>query len=160
RDIQERRLGGRPLALTGILTGVIGVFVVFPGVLLQLLGPSLHDSAARRISENHLKELGLALHSYHDAYDGFPRAGAEQSRDGKARLSWRVAILPYLDEMALYRQFNLEEPWDSPHNKGLLPLMPKVYEVPGDRKTAPKGRTFYRAFVGPGAVFDPTLSRS
>src|SRR5262249_55645747 len=51
-------------------------------------------------------------------------------RKGKPLLSWRVALLPYLGEWDLYRKFKLDEPWDSPHNKALLPLMPEIYACP------------------------------
>ncbi len=63
-------------------------------------------------------------------------------------LSWRVAILPYLNEQALFDQFKLDEPWDGPHNSKLL--MPKLFESSGE----PPGTTRYQVFVGPGAIFD------
>jgi RNA polymerase sigma factor (sigma-70 family) len=72
---------------------------------------------------------------------------------GKALLSWRVAILPYLGEGALYKQFKLDEPWDGPHNKRLLEKMPKVYAPPGVKTREPY-TTFYQVFVGGGAVFE------
>src|SRR5205807_2756917 len=65
--------------------------------------------------------------SFHDANGGFP-AAAIQDNKGKAMLSWRVAILPYVEEAPLYRQFKLDEPWDSKHNKKLLAKMPKRSE--------------------------------
>jgi hypothetical protein len=65
-------------------------------------------------------------------------------------LSWRVAILPYIEEVNLYRQFKLDEPWDSEHNKKLIPLMPKTYESVS-RKAKP-GFTFYQTFVGPNTI--------
>src|SRR5262249_21827247 len=74
--------------------------------------------------------------------------------DGKDRplLSWRVALLPYLDEEELYKEFKLDEPWDSEHNKKLLAKMPSVY---GDR-----GReTTYQVFTGPDAAFNGTKAR-
>jgi hypothetical protein len=72
---------------------------------------------------------------------------------GKALLSWRVTILPYLGEQELYRRFKLDEPWDGPHNKKLLARMPKVYAPPG-ATTAPPYTTYYQVFVGPHAVFE------
>lgn len=68
-------------------------------------------------------------------------------------LSWRVAILPYVEEEALYREFHLDEPWDSPHNLSLLDRMPSVYRSPGDQPPQPH-MTFYRVFVGPGTAFE------
>jgi hypothetical protein len=57
-----------------------------------------------------------------------------------------VQLLPYLGEDALYKQFNLKEPWDSEHNKKLVEKMPKVFESPG--KKAPAGQTYLRSFTG------------
>src|SRR5439155_13938759 len=65
----------------------------------------------------------------------------------------RVAILPYVEEHELYKQFKLDEPWDSEHNKKLLEKMPKVYAPVGVKTRAPH-TTFYQAFVGPGAAFE------
>ena len=66
---------------------------------------------------------------------------------GERLLSWRVHLLPYLEEDALYKQFNLNEAWDGPTNKALVEKMPKVLTAP-DREHA-KGKTFYQGFVGP-----------
>jgi RNA polymerase sigma factor (sigma-70 family) len=92
------------------------------------------------------------------AGEGGPGAGVGTTpviigKDGKALLSWRVALLPYLDENDLYKQFRLDEPWDSPHNKKLLPRMPKVYAPPGITTREPYA-TFYQVFVGPHAAFE------
>src|SRR6185437_7251534 len=73
-------------------------------------------------------------------------------------LSWRVAILPYLGEDVLFKRFRLDEPWDSPHNKALLPLMPRVYGLPSAKPGDPSlaaGMTHYQVFVGPGTAFEP-----
>ncbi len=56
----------------------------------------------------------------------FPTA-AILDKNGKPLLSWRVALLPYIEQDALYRQFKLDEPWDSEHNKKLIAQMPKIY---------------------------------
>jgi hypothetical protein len=74
-------------------------------------------------------------------------------RAGRALLSWRVAILPFLGENELYNQFHLNESWDSPHNLKLLKKMPKVFAPPGI-KTAQPYTTFYQVFVGPHAGFE------
>ncbi len=104
----------------------------------------------RMKSTNNLKQIGLALHNYHDTYGSFPPA-AVLSKDGKPLLSWRVLMLPYLENDALYKEFKLDEPWDSDHNKKLLAKMPKVFApVKGEVKDS----TFYRGLVGGGAFFE------
>src|SRR5262249_6424338 len=64
-----------------------------------------------------------------------------------------VALLPFLGESELYKQFRLDEPWDSPHNKPLLKKMPRVYAPPGTTTRTPDA-TFYQVFVGPHAAFE------
>jgi hypothetical protein len=112
----------------------------------------MRQSAARSQSANNLKQLGLAMHNYHDTTGAFP-AQAISDKDGKALLSWRVLILPYIEQNNLYQKFHLDEAWDSAHNKTLLETMPKTYMAPNAK---PKNRhgTFYQAFVGKGAFFE------
>lgn len=96
-------------------------------------------------SLNNLRMVMLAMHNYHSAYNRLP-APAITSVDGKPLLSWRVAILPFLEEQALYEQFRLDEPWDSEHNLPLSKRLPKVYATAGLR--LPPGHTAIHATVG------------
>jgi hypothetical protein len=81
--------------------------------------------------------------------------------NGNRGLSWRVALLPYLEDKELYAQFKLDEPWDSPKNKQLLPRIPFVFRHPkADPAKTVEGFTHYRVFVGPGTAFDPTVGRN
>jgi uncharacterized protein (TIGR03067 family) len=113
----------------------------------------VRDAAARAQSQNNLKQIGLAMHSYHDAYKQFPLHAAYSQDVKTPPLSWRVAILPFVEENALYQQFKLDEPWDSRHNRQLIAKMPKVYEPVGAAKKG-EGLTFYQVFTGPDTVFD------
>jgi RNA polymerase sigma factor (sigma-70 family) len=117
----------------------------------------VREAANRAMSQNNLKQIALAFHNYHDTYQGFP-AGAIYSKNGKPLLSWRVAILPFLEQDAMYKQFKLDEPWDSEHNKKLIAMMPRTYELPG--KKAEKGQTFYRVFTGKDTMFPGTKGLS
>ena len=72
-----------------------------------------------------------------------------QTPADKPLLSWRVGILPYIGEKALYDQFKLDEPWDSPHNKALVEKMPAVFAPPGPDKP---GHTYLKMLVGPGGM--------
>jgi len=96
----------------------------------NLVGPLVvksRESAVRMQSMNNLKQMGLAMHNYHSTYEKFPPAYSAD-KDGKPLLSWRVHILPYIEQEALYKEFHLDEPWDSEHNKKLIARMPKVYQ--------------------------------
>lgn len=108
-------------------------------------------AAASAQSTNNLKQIALAMHSYHDANGNMPPA-AVCDKKGKPQLSWRVLILPYIEQDALYKKFKLDEPWDSENNKKLLDQMPKVYAIPGQKAAA--NETHYRVFAGNGAAFE------
>ncbi|MGE3807489.1 MAG: DUF1559 domain-containing protein [Gemmataceae bacterium] len=110
----------------------------------------VQDAAGRAAVINNLKRIALAMHQY-ELENGHLPPAAIYGKDGKALLSWRVAILPQLGEADLYKEFKLDEPWDSAHNKALLDRMPKIYELPNQEKP---GTTHLRAFSGPATVFD------
>jgi hypothetical protein len=108
------------------------------------------DSKAREQSANNLKQILLAMHNYHDTYGRLP-AVAFHDKDDKPLLSWRVALLPFLEEADLYKQLKLDEPWDSENNKALLSRMPKVYApVRGKHK---ENATVYQVFTGKDMPF-------
>lgn len=100
-------------------------------------------------SANNLKQIGLAHHNYHDANGFMVQDSAD--KDGKPLLSWRVHLLPYIEYDNLYRQFKLDEAWDSADNKKLLAQMPKTYAP--IRVKAKEGETFYQCFTGKDALF-------
>jgi hypothetical protein len=107
---------------------------------------------------NNLKQIGLAIHSYHDANKRLPPAAFSSLKngDGKPLLSWRVAILPFIDQQPLYQQFDLDQPWDHPTNKKLIAKMPAVYMMPGVETK--EGMTHYRTLVGPDTMLQPVLA--
>ncbi len=111
---------------------------------------SARDAAQRTQSLNNLKNIGLAMHNYRATHNRFPAAAAKgqegHPHPGKYPHSWRVAILPYIDESALYEQYHFDEPWDSEHNKKLLAKMPRVYRNPKDKPDSTN--TSYFALVG------------
>jgi len=125
-------------------TAPVAVALLLPAV------QSARGAARRAASTNNLKQIGLAMHNHHDSYKGFP-AAYSTDKQGKPLLSWRVKILPFVEQVALYNQFHLDEPWDSEHNKKLIPLMPPVYLAPGS--TAGPGKTNYLTVRGPNTVF-------
>jgi hypothetical protein len=96
-----------------------------------------------------LMYLGIILHKYHDAHNHLPDV-AIRDREGKPLLSWRVAILPFIDGgPELYQQFHLDEPWDSEHNHKLIEKIPNVFR---SDQTA-EGHTRFLAPVGKGVGF-------
>ena len=126
-------------------TAGIGVALLLPAV------QSAREAARRAQCVYNLKQQALAMHNYLDANGTFP-AKAILSKAGKPLLSWRVTILPFIEQGELYGKFKLDEPWDSPNNKPLIGLMPKTFACPSN--SLPVGMTPYRLSQGPGAMAD------
>jgi RNA polymerase sigma factor (sigma-70 family) len=172
-------IGGSPVA-PGIITmvkgtvptmftkSIVAASVIVGGLTLAGAGTAawLRTSAAQGPGQlaqsertrkpsmaTNLKEVLLAFHNFYSVNARLPTS-AIYGADGEPKLSWRVALLPYLDQNELYNQFRQDEPWDSPHNKALIDHMPVVFETPG--APAPAGQTRIRGFVGKGALFEGT----
>ncbi len=145
------RLKGRRLAIAGIW---LGLFSTFLTVALMLPAVRSAREAARRSQcVNNLKQIGLAMHNYHDSYGCFPPA-AITDKNGKPLLSWRVAILPFMESSPIYNKFHLDEPWNSPHNLTLLNPTPNYYLCPSDPTLKP-GMTAYQVIVDAHSIFRP-----
>jgi hypothetical protein len=114
--------------------------------------PDAKDKKDRERSKRRVDEIRDALYDYWDTNGVFP-PDAIVGKAGKPLLSWRVLLLPHLGQDKLFKQFKLQEPWDSVHNKKLLDRMPSVY-APGRGKTNNRYSTFYQVFTGPGTIFE------
>jgi hypothetical protein len=111
--------------------------------------PAPITKADLQASASKLKQIGIAFHHYYSSTNQIPSDILDKT--GKPLLSWRVALLPYLDQEALYKQFKRDEPWDSDTNKELIDKMPDIYAPV--RVKAKAGATFYQTFTGEGTVF-------
>lgn len=144
-----------PQEFTGIgAVGAIGVGLALPAV------QKVREAAGRMSSSNNLKQIGLAVHNYHDVHGRFPTDIKDKT--GKAILSWRVEILPYIEQEAVYRQVKLGEAWDSPANKEMAKVQIKTFMSPNATNTQVEGGygvTHYRGVKGKGMAFDPTVKQ-
>jgi hypothetical protein len=112
--------------------------------------------AADRKHEN-LERLARAMLDYADTHNTQLPPAAVTSKDGKPLLSWRVLILPQLGEEDLFKEFRLDEPWDSPHNIKLLPRMPSAFAPPPGKKVkVSPAHTVCHVIVGPRTAFEST----
>jgi len=148
----RKRVTGKGLAISGIVLGSLTSLCAPVQIALLLPAVQAAREAARRAQcTNNLKQIGLAMHNYASANGCFPPA-ATYDANGKPLLSWRVLILPYLEQGALYNQFHLDEAWDSPNNKPLGDRLLNVFRCPsaGD---LPPGLTTYEVVVDPGSLF-------
>ena len=120
------------------------------GRLWKKSGPDLdrlREASRRQIATNNLKQIMLAMHNYADATGKLPAAGVKLPGKPGVGLSWRVMILPYIEQKALYDLFKLDEPWDSEHNKKLIARMPKLFAKPhAEEELARAGKTRLRTF--------------
>lgn len=130
------------LAEKGVIAG-IGVILV--GLLLPVFDQP-RPRSFRSQCQNNLKQLGFALHLYHQTYGSFPPAYVV-GPDGRAWHSWRALILPYIEESILYSQYRFDEPWDGPNNRSLASRMPSVLACPAHDDAA-GGHTSYFAILG------------
>jgi hypothetical protein len=149
------QVGGKGLAIGGIIASFLGT--IFSCGAILVYGGFKSLQAVHRASEgirttNNLKMIGLAMHNYNDAHGSLPGA-AKRLPNGSPGLSWRVQLLPYLEEDRLYLQFHHDEPWDSPHNKTLMAKMPAIYARSGENALG-KTTTPFQVFVGRGTPFE------
>ena len=124
------------------------------GFTIGLALPAIESARAagrRAQASNNLKQIALALINYETTNNHFPSAYSSDKTTGKPLLSWRVAILPFIDEQGLYEKFHLDEPWNSPNNSKLIAQMPKVYRSPASQLKP--GMTNYLTFRDKDSVF-------
>lgn len=149
-----------------VVGGIVG-FLVVGGIAFFLIssGGDVMNSVANKVDQavnseggaatvkisdvDQVKKIGRAFQDFHDSFIRFPPADAHLV-DGKPLLSWRVHMLPFLGQEELYQQFNLKEPWDSPHNKALLEKIPAIYQCDG---VSQPGYTSFMTFTGKGTPF-------
>lgn len=153
--ISRARQGvGHGTAVAGLVLGIVST-VVTPAILIALLLPAVQkvrEAAARTHDMNGFKQTGLAVMN-HEATNRRLTTAYTLGPDGEPNrgLSWRVAMLPYLEEEPLYRQFRLDEAWDGPTNR---PTAQKYLKVYGSATDPQDNLTRIRVFVGPGTLFE------
>ena len=125
------QIKGSGLAIVGIVLAIFLPLIQTIALLLVLLLPAVgaaRNAARQAQSANELRQVGLGFHNLHDANRKFPMVGTDP--ETVAGLSWRVQMLPYLEEGALYGQFDLESGWESETNRPLAARRPATYAPP------------------------------
>ncbi|MEX0978189.1 MAG: DUF1559 domain-containing protein [Pirellulales bacterium] len=155
---QPQKSGSSPAVIIIII--VVGgfFFLLFcGGIMVALLLPAIQgarEAARRNVCNNHMKQIGVALQSYHDVHKTFPPAYIADA-NGRPMHSWRVLILPFLEENEVYKKYDFNEPWDGPNNSKLSGQAPSVFTCPSSPDM--NDQTNYVAVVGnetmwPGAT--------
>ena len=144
-----RFYSARPkLILVWVLLGLLTLFLFWPRIQVSREAP--RESSCR----NNLKNIMLAIHNYELTHGRFPTDRIVTLADGtELRHSWRIKILPMLDQAALYASYNFNEPWNGPSNSKLEPSMPEVFNCPSHYKGT-KAKTPYKLVNGPGTAFE------
>lgn len=128
-------------------------------VLVAILLPvtrSAREPSRRSHCKNNLKQIGIALHNYHDDYGMFPPAYTVDAEGNKLH-SWRTLILPYIEQVALYNTIDLTKPWDDPANDVARQTSIPVYHCPSS--SGLPNHTNYLAIVGDDLAFAGSKSR-
>jgi prepilin-type processing-associated H-X9-DG protein len=149
-DVEGDKLVFR--AKGGMMSSQVTVGTIGVGVALLLPAVQAAREAARRMQcSNHIKQIVLALHNYHDVHGALPPLYTVDA-NGRPLHSWRVLILPFIEQMALYQQIRLDEPWDSEHNSQFHNMNIPIFRCPSN----PQGGTSYVAIAG--EVFVPATA--
>jgi prepilin-type processing-associated H-X9-DG protein len=142
---------GAPSVMT-VLGSLLALGVVI--ALLLPATPSAREAARRTQCRNNLKQIGIALYNYHDAFGQY--IDANVAKPGDPPLSWRVALLPYLDNASLGDRYDRRKPWDDPANLPVARTPSGVFECPSNYNAQDaQGRYFtaYTLLTGPGSAF-------
>ena len=102
--------------------------------------------------ESKSDDIGDAMKSFRSK-NGILLPDSIDSTDGKPLLSWRVLLLPELGYTGLFSLFHLDEPWDSPHNRKLIPFMPREYRI--CEEIDKPGYTNLEVLAGEKTLFPP-----
>jgi hypothetical protein len=124
---------------------------VFSALLLPSMD-AFQEAIRRNACTSRMKRIVLAMLMYEQDHAALPPAFSV-APDGNPLHSWRVLLLPYLNQEALYGKIRLDEPWDSEHNRQFHGEAVAFYRCPSDPAAAP-GQTTYSVVVGPGMPFE------
>ena len=143
---RQVRISVRWMMMAVAVVAVVSRFILLP----------MHRAAQEAACKTNLRTIGLALHQYHAVYGCFPPAYTTDA-NGTPMHSWRVLILPFAGEDALYRAYRFDEPWNGPNNVRIVRRMPAFYACPNH---AQPGYSSYAVVVGPETAFPGTGSCS
>ena len=143
--------GARPAGFTLIELLVV---IAIIGVLVALLLPAVQmarEAARRTQCTNNLKQIGIALHGYHDVHNTFPSGGwiavSGQPATQNMNTGWSASVLPWLEQRPLFDSLNLSVVYDNPANSTATYTVLQVYLCPSEPR-----KSFWNRY--PGDQFD------
>ena len=138
-----------PMCICGIVGGAA---ILLPAVQAG------REAARSAQSGQNLRQIGIALHTYHDVWKTLPPA-FQPDQSGQPGTSWRTAILPQLDQKPLFDQYDMSAPWNDPRNAAVVNTPLKVFQSSRDESRM-ANRTSYVVVRGPGTVFPGSQARN
>mgnify|MGYP002624583512 CR=1 FL=1 len=155
RNSDKSNSGNGAAVFVLLLTlGGMSLLIAFVVGLVVMSIPSTQfaqANARQQLCATNLARIGQAMLDYHEDHGSFPPAYVA-GPDGKPRHSWRVLLLPYLGEHALYQRYDMSRPWDE--NSWMVQPMPSVYHCVDDQFADPSSEASYLLVTGPGMIFD------
>jgi len=139
-----------------LIGGVVVSGICVIGILIALLLPAVQgarEAARRSQCKNQLKQIGLALHNYHDTYGTFPPAYVADET-GKPMHSWRVLLLPFIEQNPMYEAYDFDKPWNDVSNLAVTSRVPEVFRCPSTPAQGRLNTTHYVYITGPDTCFD------
>jgi len=130
---------------------VLGILFLLAGMFVPIVGRNVRPAADRAQCLNYQRQIALAMYNYETAHGHFPPAYIADE-NGKPMHSWRVLILPYIEENELYERYSMDEPWDGPNNSKLHDEIVQVYRCPSSRSA--DHCSDYVVITGEGTGFD------
>lgn len=124
---------------------VVGMFAFRSAVIVPAMA-----TAQQSRTDNNLRQIGIAFHNYHDTHGSFPPPYVTDE-SGKPLYSWRVLILPFLEQAAAYDAFDKNASWDSPQNALVSSTVIPPYSHPDDGSTMAS----YFMPTGVGLIAEP-----
>lgn len=159
RDPPKKKGGMSVGLILGILFGVM-LMAGLPciAIMIGLLLPAVQktrEAGARMTEQNNMKQIALGQFNHESTTNSF--AGPFHSENGQINrdLSWRVSVLPFIEQDSVYRMIDRKAAWNSPANQAATNLPIKTYGSPYDGADSGK-TTGFKVFVGGGAIFDDT----
>lgn len=154
---RPRKSGGSGLVIGLVVgCGFLFIMLLIGGILVGLLLPAVskvREAASRAQDQNNMKQIALGFYGQEDNQSSMSALGRDRSGKTSPGLSWRVGLLPYIEQESLYSGFDFTQAWDSPRNQSHSNTTVTTYRTPFD--TGAGTNTPYRVFVGGGALFDP-----
>src|ERR1043166_131849 len=136
---------------------VLGVLVVVAlGIFIAPVCLNVRNAAVRTETINHMKEIAIGCHNYHDLHKELQPPTLVSVKDGKrvaTPLSWRIAILPHAHLGPIFAGFDLAVGWDHEKNAPLQTQMPPIFTSPFQGESDPIRRTNFQCFTGPNSLF-------